>query len=104
MILLKLCLFSVITLSGYQHSANKKIVVVGKASNGKAGAIVDGPNGVPYYLEGIDHWDRRFYGKKVKVSGILVIQQFPRKDDQAPTVQFIGEQRTIKKPKWEVVE
>ncbi|MGN6637810.1 MAG: hypothetical protein ACTHJ8_02800 [Mucilaginibacter sp.] len=104
MILFKIYLFSAIMLFGYQHSENK-IEVVGKALNAKAGAVVVGVNEIPYYLEGIKRWDKKFYGKKVKVSGILLTENLPKRSHGKLQVQEItGTKRTIQKPKWELVE
>lgn len=107
-ILLKLCLFSVIMLSGYQHLQSKKIVVIGKAAKAKEGAVVIGPQGYLYYIDGLDFWDDKFYEKKVRVSGILVIQHFPIVDGAADRghrlVQTSIVIRTIKNPKWELIK
>lgn len=86
--------------SGYQHAENKQIVVTGKALNAKGGAIVIGANEIPYYLEGVDSWDRNVYGKKIKVSGTLVII---RRKPGNPLAVVLREQRLIKKPKWELI-
>ena len=101
MIFLKICLFSVMMTSGYQHAENKQIVVTGKALNVKAGAVVIGVNEIPYYLEGLESWDRNVYGKEVKVSGALVIIRRPKPSN--PLAVVLREQRMIKKPKWELI-
>jgi len=107
-ILLKICLFLVLTLPGYQHLQNKKIVVIGIADKAKDGAVVSGPKGHVYYINGLDFWDDKFYRKRVRVSGILVIQRFSMTDgaeDLAhPLVNKKIEVRTIMKPKWELVK
>jgi len=104
-IFLKICLLLVVALSGYQHPANKKIDVTGKALNAMGGAVVVvGAKGDTYYLEGKDHWSRKFYGKKVRVTGTLVIIHTPTSDEKGPPEQVIrGEQWLIKKPKWTLV-
>ena len=94
----------VVVMSGYQHPAGKIIVVTGKAVNGMGGAIVVRDNGKPYYLEGLDHWTRKFYGKKVRVTGTLVIIHTPTTDEKGRPQQVIGEQWLIKKPKWALVK
>jgi len=101
MIFLKICLFSVMMTSGYQHAENKQIVVTGKALNAKGGAVVIGVNEIPYYLEGLESWDRNVYGKEVKVSGALVIIRRPKPSN--PLAVVLREQRMIKKPKWELI-
>jgi hypothetical protein len=103
-ILLKICLFSVMMLSGYQHLQNKKIVIIGKAESAMEGAVVIGPKGYPYHVDGVEYWDKKYYGKKVRVSGVLVIQHFPMVDSAGRPVQATAEIRTIVKPKWELVE
>ena len=102
-IFLKICLLLVVALSGYQHPANKKIDVTGKALNAMGGAVVVGANGDTYYPEGMDHWSRKFYGKKVRVTGTLVIIHTPTKDEKGRPQQVIGEKWLIKKPKWTLV-
>jgi len=101
-ILLKMCLFSVIMISGYQHSGDKKILVIGKALNAMGGAVVIKAGDTAFYLQGVDSWDRKFYGKKVRVSGTLIVVR--KKKPGNPLAQVILVQRIIKKPKWELVE
>ena len=104
MILLKICLFSAIMIAGYQHQDGKKIEIVGKALNAKAGAVVVSADQVTYYVDGLESWDKKVYGKKIKVSGILVIENLPKDDHQElPAAEIKGVKRTIKKPKWETV-
>jgi hypothetical protein len=103
-IFLKLCLLLVVVFSGAQHPANKKIDVTGKALNAMGGAVVVvGANRDTYYLEGMDHWSRKFYGKKVRVTGTLVIIRTPTEDEKGRPQQVIPEQWLIKKPKWTLV-
>jgi len=110
MISFKVCLLSIIMLSGYQHSddnivviaKNKKVVIIGKALNCKAGAAVITADDTPYYLDGKEFWNKKFYGKKIKVSEALVI--FKLKKSSSPPAQEILEKRVIKKPKWELVK
>ena len=113
-ILLKICLFPVLMLLSYQQTGsntivitkNKKIVVIGKALNCMAGAAVivanGTPGGTPYYLDDMASWDKKFYGKKIKTSGILVIYKLKKFSD--PPAQEIGEERILKNPKWELIK
>jgi len=111
-LLIKMCLFPIIIISGHRHSGNekieviaqnKKIVIIGKALNGKGGAlVVVKAGGFPYYLDGMDSWNKKFYGKRVKVSGTLVIYR-KKKHAEPPAVEIM-EQRIIKKPTWQLVE
>lgn len=102
MIFIKMWLISAIMISGYQHAKNKKVEVTGKALNAKAGAIVIGVDQIPYYLEGMEQWDRKIYGKKVRVTGTLVILR--SKKPNYPPAQEILVQRIIKKPKWQLIK
>jgi len=103
-IFIKIYLLAMIMASGYQHLANKKVLVVGKALNAMGGAVVVAANGQTYYLDRVEHWDRKFYGKKVKASGTLVIIHTPTKDEKGRPVQAIAEQWLLKKPKWELIK
>jgi len=58
-------------LSGHQHSEGKRIEVTGKALNAKAGAVVVEADQTTYYVDGLEFWGNKVYGKKVKVSGII---------------------------------
>ena len=91
-------------IAGYQHQDGKRIEIVGKALNAKAGAIVVGADEATYYVDSLESWDRKVYGKNVKVSGILVIENPPKDDPRKPPVADIkGGKKTIKKAKWELV-
>lgn len=101
-----LCIFLIVFLnpSGYQNSPNKKIQVTGKAYNAKAGAVVAGADKITYYLDGLESWDKKFYGKKVRVSGTLFLQSpVKHNPNDQPKQEFIGIKRTIRKPRWELV-
>ncbi len=104
-LLLKFLLLPIIMISGYQHQVDKKIEVTGKALNAMGGAVVTGADKYTYYVEGLDHWDKKFYGKEVKVSGVLVLENSPKKDYPKPGEQVIaGGKRIIKSPKWQLIE
>jgi hypothetical protein len=83
------------------------IVIVGIASDCKAGATIVSENDQKrYYLEGIDYWDETIVGKKVKVSGKLFIEDLKEevvKNGEIIPQQMIGVKRTILNPTWELV-
>lgn len=56
----------------YSASNGGKVTIVGQALNAKLGAAVQTEEGA-LYIKGLDKWDDEFYGKKVKVSGKLVV-------------------------------
>ena len=72
-----LVLSLIFALPVFIHGANlggkeikqEKITVTGKALHAKAGAVVETKKGV-YYIKGKSDWGK-WYGKKVKVTGIL---------------------------------
>lgn len=82
------------------------ITITGQAQNAKAGAmVVSNTDNKMYYLDGIPSWDEQTIGQTVKVSGQLLIERFdPPKPDEPVRQQIVGEKRTIKHPKWEVVK
>jgi len=53
--------------------AQKTITIIGTALDAKPNAIVDSKSKGVYYLDGLSHWDKKYYGKKVRVTGFLVI-------------------------------
>lgn len=97
--------FLVMTLLGYGNVNEKDIVVIGHTANAKQGAIVISEKDKKgYYLEGMHYWEERLIGKKVKVTGKLLVEKFdPPKPGEPEKQQMVGEKRTILKPKWELV-
>ncbi len=80
------------------------IVIVGTAWDAKGGAVVVTRKEAVYYVDGFDLWDKKFYGKKVKVTGKLVLVNHPKRGKDEPLVQEMeGTQRIIKGAKWELV-
>lgn len=84
----------------------KKLVITGYAENRKAGAIVVSiPDSVGYFVGGLSHWDEKILGKKVKVTGTLLVQRFdPLKPGEEEKQMIVGTVRTLLKPKWELVK
>jgi hypothetical protein len=89
-----------------------KITVVGEAFNMKHRAGVQTDDRRKYYLDGIESWELKYVGKRVKVTGKL----FPREDYTPPipkitdtSIRMTPQPRvrdgdTIKKAKWRLVE
>jgi hypothetical protein len=82
------------------------IIVVGKAENAKAGAIVISKDDQKmYYVDGLDFWDKKIIGKMVKVKGKLLIEnKNAQKEDEEISQQITGIKRIILKPKWELIK
>lgn len=75
------------------------------ANDAKAGAVVVADDKKFYYVDGLVSWDKKFYGKKVKVTGERIIENNVRhKNDTAQVQEIVGIKRIIKKPKWTLVE
>ncbi len=110
--LAKLYLISMVAafFSADLDTYNKKgrITVVGKAIEVKHDAMVQTDDGRRYSLDGVYEWGDEYYGKRVKVTGKLIIKQYPRESitDSISMIpqQRIGTWRIIKKPKWSLVE
>jgi len=104
MLFLKMYLCMVL-LAPHHRALQKNIVIIGTAWNAKAGAVVVTNKEAVYYVDGLDLWDKKFYGKKVKVTGKLVLVNHPKRRKDEPLVQEMeGTQRIIKKAKWELVK
>ena len=105
MIFEKIFLFLVISSFSSEQLENQKIQVIGKAMNAKQGAIVisDNDKGV-FYLDGLANWDEKIYGKKVKVTGKLLIKEWKKKYDDEIRAEIEEPQKIIKRPKWILVD
>jgi hypothetical protein len=84
---------------------NRKITVVGIAEDDKDAAIVKADNGYHYIVDGLDEWDEKYYHKRVKISGKLVLENHKKQSTDSIQVQErVGIWRIIKKAKWNLVE
>jgi acylphosphatase len=83
-----------------------KMEVTGYAENRKGGGVVLSViDSASYFVEGIDSWDEKMVGKKIKVTGTLHIQHFdPLKPGEEERQMIVGTVRTLLKPKWELVK
>src|SRR5689334_17203736 len=66
---------------------NKRIVVIGIAENDKGAALVVTDNGPFYIIDGLDEWDEKYYNKRIKVSGKLVIEEHKKHSTDSIQVQ-----------------
>ena len=60
-----------------------------------------------YFLDGIDSWNEKIYGKTIKVKGKLLIEkikEIPKQLGLPIPQQMIGTKRTILKPYWELIK
>jgi hypothetical protein len=90
---------------GHRDVQEKIIVIIGTAWNAKGGAVVLTKKDAVYYVRGLEAWDKKFYGKKVKVTGKLVLVDHPKRRKDEPLVQEMeGTQRIIEDAKWELVK
>ena len=46
--------------------------IIGTAWNAKEGAMLEDAQGAFYLIDGLNEWEEKFYGKRVKVTGQLV--------------------------------
>jgi hypothetical protein len=97
---------------GYNKCSNNttesKITVVGKALVVKHNAYVLTDDSLRYYLDGIDDWDEQHLGKRIRVTGRLVIVEYKSEKSKHSEITAIPQQRVgvwkiIKKPKWILV-
>lgn len=108
MISFKLYFSLILLLNVSKNSSDKDVVIFGEARDAKAGAIVISIiDKRVYYIDGVDYWDPKIYGKKVKVSGKLLIENIkmkPAKKGIPVAAQIVGIKRTILNPKWELTK
>jgi hypothetical protein len=108
MIILKIYFSFMSLLINCKDTSKNDILIIGRAYEEKDGAVViSNKDKNQYYLDGIDSWDDSIYGKVIKVSGRLLIQDIkaiPRKPGLPFPQQAPGIRRTIIKPKWELVK
>ena len=98
--------FSCTILKQSSNNMSKMITVVGTALDDKGYAIliVDTPNRKKYFLDGLEEWDKKYYGKKVKVTGRLVVEKHEKQSTDSVWIQeYVGTMQLIKKPKWSLV-
>jgi len=86
-----------------------KITVVGTAIVNKHQAAVLTDDSLLYYLDGIDDWDVKYKGKRVKVTGKLLTLGPPVTKNPNPTITIHPQPRLrdgiiLKKAKWRLVE
>jgi hypothetical protein len=91
-----------------KDTSKNDILIIGRAAQEKDGAVViSNKDKKQYYLDGIDWWDDSTFGKVIKVSGKLLIEEVkevPRKPGLPVPQQAPGIKRTILKPKWKLVK
>ena len=81
-------------------------VLVGKAMNAKAGAVVVTKNNMTYYIEGIDYWDSLVYGKMIKITGKMKLIKHKKRKKKKAEIHFqeISNDYWIITPiKWEII-
>jgi len=90
------------------NPGENEITVVGMALVLKHTAAVRTNDSILYILDGIDDWKEKYLGKRVKVTGKLVIKKYEnteRNDSiKILTQERRGIWRIIVKPKWRLVE
>lgn len=92
-------------LSSNSENCNNRITVIGIAVDDKNIAVVLTDDKGGYFLDGLDQWDEVYLGKKVKVTGKLVIKTHEKQSTPERSVQErVGTMKILKKPKWSLVE
>jgi hypothetical protein len=78
----------------------KKITVVGIALDAKLAAVVVLSDSSHYYLYGVDHWDKKYYGKIVIVKGKVIKKPGTPIEINSPKQVIIDDYYIIKRPKY----
>ncbi len=83
----------------------KRITVVGVAEDDKHEAVVVSETGRYYILEGLEEWEERYHGKRVRVTGKLKVEVHERQSTDSVQVQErVGTWYIIKNPRWVLAE
>ena len=104
---LRMCLLLVISCLTIGCGIFKKdmITVSGFALDAKAGAIIMVNDDTPYYIDGLEHWEEKYYGKKVIVTGYLKKVKHKQRSTSDKKVQEMkGTQLVIMEPEWRLAE
>ena len=104
-----LTFFSVTLNKCKSNPSENEITVVGTTLVLKHHAAVRTDDSILYILDDIDDWKDKYLGKRVKVTGRLVIKEFQEEKSTNSIITAIsqrdyGTRRIIKKPKWSLVE
>jgi hypothetical protein len=92
------------------NQTGHRITVVGTALNMKYFAAVKTDDGRFYYLDGLEEWSDEYWGKRVKVTGKLILKEYSKEvkmgDDSVSTIpqQKLGTWKILMQPKWSLVE
>ena len=100
------CLYLIAFVIGLTPLQKSKIITfTGITGNAFRGAVVeDDSSKRMYYLDGISEWPEKVLGKRVQVTGQLVITD-TRKDTarKIPVQEIIGLIYRIKHPRWKLI-
>ncbi|WP_294822090.1 hypothetical protein [uncultured Flavobacterium sp.] len=107
---MRLLLLYILFSAGFPVSqisqATDRIRITGIAADAKAGAIVLDDMGMPYYIDGLDHWEEKYIDKVVIVTGELkkVKINGENKDSKKKKQQAKGTQLVLMKAEWELAK
>jgi hypothetical protein len=87
---------------------NNHTTIVGKAFNGKEGALIKTPQGDVYYLEELTSWDSTFLHQTVEATGILSETTLSENDLQNEQGEYntgiAGKKYTLSNPTFSLVK
>jgi uncharacterized membrane protein YcgQ (UPF0703/DUF1980 family) len=80
-------------------------MITGKSMEAKAGAVIVTDENIIYYIDGLDYWEKKYSGKKIKVIGKIVNENLKKKDKGGELIQeIVGTKRVVKNPKFVFLE
>ena len=91
-------------MSDLNQQVDREVTIEGTARNAAGGAVVLTDDRTPVYVDGLEAWDRKTDGKKVKAKGTLR----RRGGQQTVNAQgehshgIPGERYVLEKPTWSV--
>jgi hypothetical protein len=91
-------------MSALTQQVDREVTIEGTARNAAGGAVVLTDDRTPVYIDGLESWDRKVDGKKVKAKGTLRKRggQQVVNDKGEHSHGFPGERYVLEKPSWSV--
>jgi len=74
--------------------------VIGKALNLKEGAIIVTKENKRFYIDGLDYWGKKYIGKIVQVTGVIIIRETKVDTNEPPSQNSSGIKKIITKAKF----
>lgn len=99
--------FAIVFLVLFQScsiAGSKVQSIEGIAADAKRSAVVLTDQNVPYYLEGVSHWDSIIIGKRIVVEGVIEEVVFYPDSSNIQKQEIRSSYKLIKSPEYRLLE